>query len=171
MSPPRPTYGEAMAEDWGRGAVPPQNDQSRRPLFGANGSPIKAKPTVRGTPAFLDPLYVQNGGHSSELTDGFALGITALMTFTALPAPNILHRCRHMLMESEDRDRWQTPGMPDETAGVWPAKVACAMAKLVVGLSWEVSESRRTPPVRALEALEALAATAGVDGVTSCDDF
>ena len=43
---------------------------------------------VKGTAAFLDPIYVQDG-LATELTDGFALGVTMLVTLTGLPATGL----------------------------------------------------------------------------------
>ena len=36
-------------------------------------------------------------GVATELTDGFAFGVTVLMALTGLPAAGIKQRCRHML--------------------------------------------------------------------------
>ena len=62
---------------------------------------------------------------------------------------------------------WQAPALPDTSAGVWPARVTCGLAKLAAGLSWETLPKDRMPLVEALRELEALASTVGVD----CDDF
>ena len=46
---------------------------------------------VRGTKEFLDPLYVQPGsvhcGCASQMTDGYALGLSLLVTVTGLGRP------------------------------------------------------------------------------------
>ena len=49
---------------------------------------------VAGTPAFLDPLYLSTL-QQSELTDGFAAGITLLMALVGQPALGLYSQCRH----------------------------------------------------------------------------
>mmetsp|Transcript_6885 Transcript_6885/g.20649 ORF Transcript_6885/g.20649 Transcript_6885/m.20649 type:complete len:113 (-) Transcript_6885:223-561(-) len=111
------------------------------------------------------------GGVATTQTDGYALGVTMLLTLTALPADSLLHRCRDMLMSPSDRAKWVHPAVADSRAGVWPANVACGIASLVEGLSWETHTERRLAVSRAHDALVSLAEKVGVDGVASCDDF
>ena len=55
---------------------------------------------VRGSPGFMDPL-VSNSLRHSELTDGYAFGITILVALTGRPAIGLLEECRHMLRHPE----------------------------------------------------------------------
>ena len=55
-------------------------------------------------------------GVATELTDGFALGMTILVAFTGQPASDLKQRCRHMLKFPDKPERWQKPGVPDEAA-------------------------------------------------------
>lgn len=128
---------------------------------------------LRGTKAFLDPLYVQPGsvhsGRASEMTDGYALGFTMLLTVTGLGPTGLVHRCRDMLMNPDEREKWQLPAVPNADSGAWPPKVATGLVRLIVGLTWEPLASRRLPLPAALKDLEALAATVGVDDITTAD--
>ena len=53
---------------------------------GQYAKPAKFVPRLRGTTDFLDPLYAQPGtaysGCATEMTDGYALGVTMLLTLT-----------------------------------------------------------------------------------------
>ena len=136
-------------------------------------APLPRPRGLRGTKAFLDPLYVQPGsehsGRASEMTDGYAMGLTTLVTVTGLGPTGLVHQCRHMLMNPDDPARWQPPAVPSLEAGAWPKRVACGLIRLVVGLTWEPLASRRIPLATALKELEVLAATVGVDDMTSAD--
>ena len=131
------------------------------------------RPGLRGTRAFLDPLYVLPGsahsGRASPMTDAYAMGLTVLITLTNLPPTTLLHDCRHLLMHPDDQSRWAPPVAPAADAGAWPPKVACGLARLVAGLAWEPLAPRRLPLAAALKQLEALAATVGVDDLTTAD--
>jgi hypothetical protein len=120
-----------------------------------------------GTPPFLDPLYAQPGtvhsGVACEMTDGYAFGVTVLMTLTQLATIDVVHRCRSMLMHPENRELWQAPAIPHVDAGAWPERVANELVFLVAGMTWEPRASRRMLLSVAHRRLEALAATVGVD--------
>ena len=139
------------------------------------------KPSTRGTQWFIDPLYIDGTEdralavprsdqqcHTSELTDGYAMGMTILVTLTAQPPADLIRICEEMLKQPTNREAWAAPGVSDRSAGCWPAKVEHGLAGLVRGLSWVPLEEERTPLPEALRQLEALASTAGVDGA---DDF
>ena len=131
--------------------------------------PTAAGPSLRGTPEFVDPLYVHLlHGQASELTDGYALGLTILVTLTGQPVSGhgneLMQRCRGMLMHPNERERWEAPGQPDPRAGNWPARVACGLARLVAGLAWENVAEQRLPLPEALKALEDLAKCVGGEG-------
>ena len=131
--------------------------------------PTAAGPSLRGTPEFVDPLYVHLlHGQANELTDGYALGLTILVTLTGQPISGhgneLMQRCRGMLMHPDERERWEAPGRPDPRAGNWPARVACGLARLVAGLAWENVAEQRLPLPEALKALEDLAKCVGGEG-------
>ena len=131
--------------------------------------PTAAGPSLRGTPEFVDPLYVHLlHGQASELTDGYALGLTILVTLTGQPISGhgneLMQRCRGMLMHPDERERWEAPGRPDPRAGNWPARVACGLARLVAGLAWENVAEQRLPLPEALKALEHLVKCVGGEG-------
>ena len=131
--------------------------------------PTAAGPSLRGTPEYVDPLYAHSlHGQASELTDGYALGLTILVTLTGQPISGhgneLMQRCRGMLMHPDERERWEAPGRPDPRAGNWPARVACGLARLVAGLAWENVAEQRLPLPEALKALEDLAKCVGGEG-------
>ena len=57
------------------------------------GASVASVSAVKGTAAFLDPIYVQDGV-ATVLMDGFALGVTILVALTGQPAPGLKQRCR-----------------------------------------------------------------------------
>ena len=119
----------------------------------AEGSLSASK--VSGTPGFIDPLMVNSRKHS-VLSDGFALGITLLMTLVGLPALDIRRHCRNMLRFPEDPSKWSAPGVPDGSAGEWPADVMSEALEVVVGLSKGEYADERMPLPEALRRLESL---------------
>ena len=84
------------------------------------------------------PLY----GVATELTDGYAFGVTVLMALTGLPAAGIKQRCRHMLRWPTQPQRWQPPGVPDVAAGSWDGGASSSLAEVVQGLSELWAEER-----------------------------
>jgi hypothetical protein len=109
----------------------------------------------------MDPLLVHMGGQCSELTDGFAMGVTALVIMVGLPAAGVLQRCRSFLRKPEDPAKWVAPAVPDVSAGEWPDDVKIGLAKIVAGLT-EGYEDERMPLTVALEQLEALCTGHGI---------
>uniref|UniRef100_A0A7S2C0G6 Protein kinase domain-containing protein n=1 Tax=Haptolina brevifila TaxID=156173 RepID=A0A7S2C0G6_9EUKA len=109
--------------------------------------------TVRGTPGFVDNLVV-NGLQHSEATDGFALGVTLLMSLTGLPAVGLLARCNLMLRHTQQPELWSS--LLD---GHWPTAVAAEMAAIVWDLTMPVFKEDRLPIPEAMRRLEALLAT------------
>ena len=103
-----------------------------------------------------------HSGEATVLTDAFALGVTALMALTGLPASNIRQRCRHMQKWPTQPSRWQAPGVPDAEAGSWDEAVAICLAEIATGLT-EQWEEDRMPLSEVLERLEAMAAATGAD--------
>eukprot|EP00966_Prymnesium_polylepis_P317642 7338513-Prymnesium_polylepis.1 len=69
----------------------------------------------------MDPLITNELAHS-EVTDGYAAGITLLVALTGKPAVGLTEQCRHMLRHPNSPDKWQAPGVPDATADEWPAE-------------------------------------------------
>ena len=88
----------------------------------------------------------------------YALGLTILLTVTGLGSSNLVHRCKDLLMNPDDNERWVSPAVPSPEAGAWPPKVARGLVRLVVGLTWEPLAPNRMPVTQALESLEALVA-------------
>ena len=78
-----PSLGEVLARDWARGRGEMQTGDTRGRVAPADEPGDLGARTgracavsIHGTPEFLDPLYKESGGRLSELTDGFALGLT-----------------------------------------------------------------------------------------------
>ena len=106
---------------------------------------------------------MQDNCEASELTDGYAFGLTILVTLTGRavtgPGQELMQRCGLMITRPYDKACWKAPGLPDAAAGIWPDRVACGLAGLVQGLAWEREAERRMPLPEALAALENLAET------------
>ena len=107
--------------------------------------------TVRGTPGFVDSLVV-NGLQHSEATDGFALGVTLLMSLTGLPAVGLTAKCQRMLRNPTGGDTQAWRHLLD---GDWPLTVASEMADIAKGLTMPAFKDDRTPIPEALRRIEA----------------
>ena len=114
---------------------------------------------VSGTPGYLDPL-ITNGLQHSTLTDGYAVAVTILVALVARPGVGLKGTCRHMLKHPTRPERWEAPGVPDQSAGCWPAKVVAQLATMVMGLTEEFAEDRLSL-ADALEELEQLVQASG----------
>ena len=114
---------------------------------------------VQGTPGYLDPL-ITNGLQHSTLTDGYAMGITMLVALTGLSAIGLKKTCKALLKHPTSPERWQAPGVPDAKAGVWPADVVAAMARMASSLTLE-DEEERMSLAETLRTLEAIVREAG----------
>ena len=112
----------------------------------------------RLTPAPRVPLSLHSGV-ATELTDGFAFGVTVLMALTGLPAADIKQRCRHMLRWPTQPQRWQPPGVPDAAAGSWDGGASSGLAEIVQGLDERWAEERMPLP-DVLARLEAMVVAA-----------
>ena len=121
---------------------------------GPSSASVSSFSAVKGTAEYLDPIYMQDGV-ATELTDGFAFGMTLLVAFTGQPAKALKQRCRHMLRSPDEPARWQKPGVPDEAAGSWDGAVACELVAIVVGLDEKWAEDRM-PLSDVLQRLERL---------------
>ena len=134
---------------------------------GQYGPPAKFVSGLRGTRDFIDPLYAQPGsehsGKASAMTDGYALGVTILLTMTGLSSTGLVPRCKDLLMHPDDPKRWQPPASPSLAAGAWPPKVVDGLLGIVIGLTWEPRAARRMPVDTAHRNLEALAEVVGVN--------
>ena len=102
-----------------------------------------------------------NDGVATELTDGFAFGVTVLMALTGLPAAEIKQRCRHMLKWPTQPQRWQPPGVPDAAAGSWDGGASIGLAEVIQGLDEKWAEDRMPLP-DVLARLEAMVVAATV---------
>jgi len=100
-------------------------------------------------------------GVATELTDGFAFGVTVLMALTGLPAAEIKQRCRHMLRWPTQPQRWQPPGVPDVAAGSWDGGASSGLAEVIQGLDEKWAEDRMPLP-DVLARLEAMVVAAAV---------
>ena len=107
--------------------------------------------TLVGTAGYVDPLYA-NTGHYSQMTDGYALGISLLVCLTGKPALEALDASEGMLEEPSRSD----VNAFDPQAG-WPEEVATELVHLVVGLAWRRSARQRMALADALARIEALA--------------
>ena len=114
---------------------------------------------VQGTPGYLDPL-ITNGLQHSTLTDGYAMGITMLVALTGQSAIGLKKTCKALLKHPTSPERWQAPGVPDAKAGVWPADVVAAMARMASSLTLEDEEERMTL-AETLRTLETIVHEAG----------
>eukprot|EP00966_Prymnesium_polylepis_P104337 2416521-Prymnesium_polylepis.2 len=103
----------------------------------------------------MDPLMINNLVHS-EVTDGFALGITILVALTSKSAVGLQEHCRLLLRHPEQPDKWAALGVLDVSAGKWPSEVVCRLVALTKGLSMEHFKEDCMPLTDALEALEAM---------------
>jgi len=139
----------ARLADFGLARMAKEREQA------APGASVASVSAVKGTAAFLDPIYLQSGV-STELTDAFALGVSVLMTLTGLPTSDIKQRCRLMLKFPDTPDRWLKPGVPDEAAGKWDGASAAGLAEISAGLTDQYEEDRM-PFAEALQKLEAMA--------------
>ncbi|EOD37170.1 hypothetical protein EMIHUDRAFT_56495, partial [Emiliania huxleyi CCMP1516] len=101
-----------------------------------------------GKPGYIDQIIL-NDGQASQLTDGFALGITLLVALTGRGALGLLSACDDAL---EEPDTAESIAAAD--AG-WSEAQAEELARLVVGLAF-VRKKRRMPLAEALPRLEAL---------------
>jgi hypothetical protein len=111
--------------------------------------------------ALLPPRVCRSlqSGVATELTDGFAFGVTVLMTLTGLPAAEIKQRCRHMLRWPTQPQRWQPPGVPDVAAGSWDDGTSIGLAEIIQGLDEKWAEERMPLP-DVLARLEAMVVAA-----------
>ena len=100
-------------------------------------------------------------GVATELTDGFAFGVTVLMALTGLPAAGIKQRCRHMLKWPTQPQRWQPPGVPDVAAGSWDGGASSGLAEVIQSLTDEWGDDRMPLP-DVLARLEAMVVAATV---------
>ena len=110
-----------------------------------------------GTPGFIDPLY-SDSGQFSELTDGYAMGISLLMCLTGRPAVGLLDATIDALEEPTLR----TAAAATDGTAAWPEHVALALMRVVIGLSWHRVRMRRMGIVEALRDLEAVSKEEGV---------
>ena len=110
-----------------------------------------------------------NDGVATELTDGFAFGVTVLMALTGLPAAGIKQHCRHMLRWPGQPQRWQPPGVPDVAAGSWDGGAPSGLAEVIQGLDEKWAEERMPLP-DVLARLEAMVVAAAAAAVGSSSD-
>ena len=128
------------------------------PALGPGGATHLMTQSLVGSPGFIDPLYTETG-RFSEITDGYALGISLLMCLTGRSAVGLLDHCADAL-ENPTAEAIATILSSD--AGAWPTGVAAAMTRVVIGLSWQRVRSRRMGVEEALRLLEAAADEGGV---------
>jgi len=105
------------------------------------------------------PLRSLQSGVATELTDGFAFGVTVLMALTGLPTAGIKQRCRHMLKCPTQPQQWQPPGVPDVAAGSWDGGASSGLAEVIQGLDEHWAEDRMPLP-DVLARLEAMVVAA-----------
>jgi hypothetical protein len=121
----------------------------------AEGATHVETSNLSGTPGFIDPLYINSRGQVSELTDGYALGVSLLVCLTGRPATSA---DRAGSLVEEMMDVLDTPsragGRVDNAAG-WPEGVATEVAALAAGLV-HTSRAARVPVPRVSQTLERL---------------
>jgi len=119
---------------------------------------------VIGTPGFIDPLYIQSG-RFSELTDGYAMGVSLLMCLGGRSADNVINRFGDALERSAPAANFTDP------AAGWPPVVAEQALDIVRGLIWGRTPSLRTKLSEALSRLEGIADVQGLrPGMTDGKD-
>ena len=94
--------------------------------------------------SYMDPI-ISLDNQASQLTDGFALGITLLVSLTGRGAVGLLNACDYALEEPDTAE-----GIAAADAG-WSAAQAEEVARLVVGLAYE-RKRKRMPLAEALPA-------------------
>jgi len=114
---------------------------------------------IIGTTGFIDPLYSESG-QFSELTDGYAMGVSLLMCLGGRPAIAVVNHFGAALQDKEQR-RAPAANFTDRTAE-WPPHVAKEALKVVRGLMWSRIASRRMVLSQALSKLEHIANSEGV---------
>ena len=130
------------------------------PTLGPGGATHLTTRSLIGTPGFIDPLYTETG-QFSEITDGYALGISLLMCLSGRSAVGLLEHCADALEDPTPAAVAAVVGA-DAGAGAWPPAVAVALTRVVIGLSWRRLRSRRMGVGEALRLLEAAADEGGV---------
>ena len=133
----------------------------RHPLCACPQPASSTLPPHRSAYSRLRVFRSLQSGVATELTDGFAFGVTVLMALTGLPAAEIKQRCRHMLKWPTQPQRWQPPGVPDVAAGSWDSGASSGLAEVIQGLTDEWGEDRMPLP-DVLARLEAMVVAATV---------
>ena len=64
------------------------------------------------------------------------------MTLVAQPAVGLKKACKLLLKHPDKPDKWQAPGVPDASAGEWPAEVVATLAEMVTSLTLEDEDDR-----------------------------
>ncbi|KAL1495331.1 hypothetical protein AB1Y20_017186 [Prymnesium parvum] len=103
-----------------------------------------------GTPGFIDPLYIQSG-RFSELTDGYAMGVSLLVCLGGRPAIPVVDRFGNALEGLAPAETFTDP------TAEWPPDVAEQALEVVRGLIWGRLPSQRMVLSQALSLLEAMA--------------
>ncbi|KAL1523403.1 hypothetical protein AB1Y20_018345 [Prymnesium parvum] len=120
---------------------------------------------VIGTPGFIDPLYTQSG-RFSELTDGYAMGVTLLVCLGGRSAIEVVDRFGDALERVASAANFTDP------AAEWPLEVAEQALEIVRGLMWGRTPSRRTTLQEALSRLERMADAQGLrPGITDAINY
>ena len=88
------------------------------------------------------------------MSDGYAMGVTALMALTGLPVRDIKNKCRKLLRFPDQPAQWEAPGTPDTAAGAWPEPVAVALARAISGLVRGEYADERVPLQTSLPLLQ-----------------
>jgi len=105
---------------------------------------------VIGTPGFIDPLYTRSGKFS-ELTDGYAMGVSLLMCLGGRPAIAVVDRFGDALEGLAPAATFTDP------TAEWPPDVAEQALEVVRGLIWGRRPPQRMVLSQALRLLEAMA--------------
>jgi len=106
------------------------------------------------------PFQFSQSGQFSELTDGYAMGVSLLMCLGGRPAIAVVNHFGAALQDKEQR-RAPAANFTDRTAE-WPPHVAKEALKVVRGLMWSRIASRRMVLSQALSKLEHIANSEGV---------
>ena len=89
--------------------------------------------SVAFSTGFCDPLFIISSQHSEKF-NSYGIGISALMCLLGRLAPGLVDECVDYVMEAAEAEAGDLLVAARVAAG-WPGPAACALARVVWGLS------------------------------------